>query len=47
MEETGAFAVFHHYEDENGDEQVKFIGIFATKERRGGGRCFEEDTRLR
>jgi hypothetical protein len=32
MENAGAFAVFHDYEDENGDEQIKFIGIFATKE---------------
>ncbi len=32
MEKAGAFAVFHDYEDEDGDEQIKFIGIFATKE---------------
>ncbi|MCP3440473.1 hypothetical protein [Bradyrhizobium sp. CCGUVB14] len=33
MDGAGAFAVFHAYEDENGDEQVKFIGIFGTKEK--------------
>jgi hypothetical protein len=26
METAGAFAAFHDYEDENGDEQIKFIG---------------------
>jgi hypothetical protein len=31
MAEAGAF-VFHEYEDENGDEQTKFIGIYTTKE---------------
>ncbi|WP_271619332.1 DUF7336 domain-containing protein [Bradyrhizobium sp. CCBAU 51745] len=29
---AGAFAVFHSYEEENGDEHTKFIGIFSTKE---------------
>src|SRR4030088_1886966 len=30
---TGAFVVFHEYEDKNGDEQTKFIGIYTTKEK--------------
>jgi hypothetical protein len=30
MEKAGAFVVFH--DDGNGDEQMKFIGIFTTKQ---------------
>jgi hypothetical protein len=33
MENAGTFAVFHEYEDRNGDEQTKFIGIYTTKEK--------------
>ena len=33
MAKPGAFAAFHNYEDENGDEQIKFIGIFSTKKK--------------
>lgn len=32
MAEAVAFVVFHEYEDENGDEQTKFIGIYTTNE---------------
>jgi hypothetical protein len=33
MGKAGAFVVFHEYEDENRDEQTKFIGIYTTKEK--------------
>jgi len=29
---AGAFVIFHACDDENGDEQMKFIGIFATRQ---------------
>ena len=32
MDRAGAFVVFHDYDDEDGDEQIKLIGIFATKQ---------------
>jgi hypothetical protein len=33
MERAGAFVVFHSYDDQNGDEQAKFIGIFVSAEK--------------
>jgi hypothetical protein len=30
---TGVFVVFHEYEDNNGDDQTKFIGAYTTREK--------------
>lgn len=32
MTMEGAFVLQHEYEDENKDEQVKFIGVYTTRE---------------